>query len=45
MSNANHPSFDKATKAGFVIALGIVYGDIGTSPLYTCSHWLKIKAV
>ncbi|MGT2958064.1 potassium transporter Kup [Streptococcus bovimastitidis] len=35
MSNANHPSFDKATKAGFVIALGIVYGDIGTSPLYT----------
>ncbi|MGT2933002.1 KUP/HAK/KT family potassium transporter [Streptococcus catagoni] len=35
MSNANHSSFDKATKAGFIIALGIVYGDIGTSPLYT----------
>lgn len=35
MSNANHPAFDKATKAGFIIALGIVYGDIGTSPLYT----------
>ncbi len=27
--------FDKASKAGFIIALGIVYGDIGTSPLYT----------
>lgn len=45
MSNANHPSFDKATKAGFVIALGIVYGDIGTSPLYTMQSLVKIKAV
>ncbi|KRO23435.1 K+ transporter [Lactococcus lactis] len=27
-------SFNKATSAGFLIALGIVYGDIGTSPLY-----------
>ncbi|WP_159543691.1 potassium transporter Kup [Streptococcus halichoeri] len=35
MSSANHLPFDKATKAGFIIALGIVYGDIGTSPLYT----------
>lgn len=35
MSNAHHDAFDKATKAGFIIALGIVYGDIGTSPLYT----------
>ncbi|ONH62857.1 potassium transport protein Kup [Streptococcus parauberis] len=35
MSNANHAAFDKASKAGFIIALGIVYGDIGTSPLYT----------
>ncbi|MGT2844262.1 KUP/HAK/KT family potassium transporter [Streptococcus hongkongensis] len=35
MSNANHADFEKATKAGFIIALGIVYGDIGTSPLYT----------
>ncbi|HEK9649135.1 TPA: KUP/HAK/KT family potassium transporter, partial [Streptococcus equi subsp. equi] len=31
----HHDAFDKATKAGFIIALGIVYGDIGTSPLYT----------
>lgn len=35
MSNAHHDAFDKATEAGFIIALGIVYGDIGTSPLYT----------
>ena len=35
MSNANHAAFDKASKAGFIIALGIVFGDIGTSPLYT----------
>lgn len=35
MQHVNHSSFDKASKAGFIIALGIVYGDIGTSPLYT----------
>ena len=28
-----HPT-NKATLAGLVIALGIIYGDIGTSPLY-----------
>ncbi len=27
-------SLNKATLAGLVIALGIIYGDIGTSPLY-----------
>ncbi|MCL2114494.1 MAG: potassium transporter Kup [Streptococcaceae bacterium] len=35
MNQAHNRSFNKATTAGFVIALGIVYGDIGTSPLYT----------
>lgn len=36
MSQAGHnKSFNKATTAGFIIALGVVYGDIGTSPLYT----------
>lgn len=35
MKEAKHPSFEKASAAGFLIALGIVYGDIGTSPLYT----------
>jgi KUP system potassium uptake protein len=26
---------DRATMAGLLVALGIIYGDIGTSPLYT----------
>ncbi|TCD45570.1 potassium transporter Kup [Streptococcus sp. X16XC17] len=34
MEKSEH-SFEKASAAGFLIALGIVYGDIGTSPLYT----------
>ncbi|MBL7767054.1 MAG: KUP/HAK/KT family potassium transporter [Chitinophagaceae bacterium] len=28
-------NFNKVTLAGLVVALGIIYGDIGTSPLYT----------
>ncbi|WP_251421600.1 MULTISPECIES: potassium transporter Kup [Lactococcus] len=35
MSYSSDESFNKATSAGFIIALGVVYGDIGTSPLYT----------
>lgn len=31
----NH--FHKASAAGLIIALGIIYGDIGTSPLYVMS--------
>ena len=30
----NHSSLKKATLAGLIITLGVVYGDIGTSPLY-----------
>jgi KUP system potassium uptake protein len=30
-----NPNFKRASVAGFLIALGIIYGDIGTSPLYT----------
>ncbi len=33
----------KATLAGIVIALGIVFGDIGTSPLYTMSALIRGK--
>lgn len=29
------PNLKKATFAGMIVALGIVYGDLGTSPLYT----------
>lgn len=32
---SNHKKINKLTAAGLLISLGIVYGDIGTSPLYT----------
>jgi KUP system potassium uptake protein len=36
MSSVNHSDFQKRiTLAGSLIAIGIVFGDIGTSPLYT----------
>lgn len=35
MKESSRSSFERASAAGFLIALGIVYGDIGTSPLYT----------
>jgi KUP system potassium uptake protein len=36
MSLANHTAFHKrVSAAGLLIAMGIVFGDIGTSPLYT----------
>jgi KUP system potassium uptake protein len=37
--------FDKVSAAGLLIALGIIYGDIGTSPLYVLNAILKDKAV
>ena len=33
-SHSNHHNIDKASAAGLLVAMGIVYGDIGTSPLY-----------
>lgn len=33
----NNSSITKVTPVGLLIALGIIYGDIGTSPLYTMS--------
>jgi KUP system potassium uptake protein len=35
----------KATAAGILIAFGIIYGDIGTSPLYVFNEILKNKIV
>jgi len=35
MEKHTHTSFDKASAAGLLVAVGIVFGDIGTSPLYT----------
>ncbi|MEZ4900664.1 MAG: KUP/HAK/KT family potassium transporter [Spirosomataceae bacterium] len=33
-STNGHNHLDKVTAAGLMVAMGIVYGDIGTSPLY-----------
>ena len=30
----HNKNMDKATAAGLLVAMGIIYGDIGTSPLY-----------
>lgn len=40
----NH-NFNKVTVAGILIALGIIYGDIGTSPLYVLNAIVKDKVV
>jgi KUP system potassium uptake protein len=33
----NHSNLSKLSFAGFLVSIGIVFGDIGTSPLYTYS--------
>ena len=38
-------NFNKATGAGLLIALGIIYGDIGTSPLYVLNEIIRDKAI
>ena len=35
----------KASAAGLLIALGIIYGDIGTSPLYVLNAITKDKTI
>ncbi len=37
MSSHNHSHASKITLAGLIVTLGIIYGDIGTSPLYVMS--------
>lgn len=37
MSSHNHGHASKVTLAGLIVTLGIIYGDIGTSPLYVMS--------
>ena len=36
---------NRATLAGLVVALGIIYGDIGTSPLYVLNAIIKDKTI
>jgi KUP system potassium uptake protein len=38
-------NFNKATATGLLVALGIIYGDIGTSPLYTVKAIIGSNAV
>ena len=40
-----HHDIDKVTAAGLLITLGIVYGDIGTSPLYTMSAIVGTRTI
>ena len=37
MSSHQHSHINKVTAAGLLVTLGIIYGDIGTSPLYVMS--------
>ena len=37
----SHSGIKKVTLAGLVVTLGIVYGDIGTSPLYVMNAIMK----
>lgn len=39
------PKLKKITAAGLLIALGIVYGDLGTSPLYTFDAIVRGKPI
>ena len=42
---SSHSKLNKVSAAGILIALGIIYGDIGTSPLYVFNEILKGKVV
>ena len=38
-------NFNKVTAAGLLVALGIIYGDIGTSPLYVLSSIIGTREI
>lgn len=40
-----HININKVSAAGILIALGIIYGDIGTSPLYVLNEIIKDKDI
>ncbi|MBC7384508.1 MAG: KUP/HAK/KT family potassium transporter [Bacteroidia bacterium] len=44
-NNAHHRSLNTLTVGGLVIALGIIYGDIGTSPLYVMKAIIGDKII
>ncbi len=41
----HNKSMDKATAAGLLVAMGIIYGDIGTSPLYVMQSIIEKDAI
>jgi KUP system potassium uptake protein len=45
MSNHHVGQTSKITAAGLLVTLGIIYGDIGTSPLYVMSAIVGLKAI
>ncbi|GAB3906416.1 KUP/HAK/KT family potassium transporter [Larkinella knui] len=42
---SKHSNLDKLTTAGSLVAVGIVFGDIGTSPLYTYRAIIEDRVV
>ena len=45
MSAHNHQLHSKLTIGGLLVTLGIIYGDIGTSPLYVMKAILGVHAI
>lgn len=43
--NSQHHGISKVTLSGLLITLGIIYGDIGTSPLYVMSAIIGKEAI
>lgn len=43
--NGSHSHFNKITLGGLIVTLGIIYGDIGTSPLYVMSAIVGEKVI
>ena len=45
MSDQHHSHLSKVSLAGLLITLGIIYGDIGTSPLYVVKAIVADKVI
>jgi KUP system potassium uptake protein len=45
MESSAHPTQNKITAASLLVALGIIYGDIGTSPLYVLKAVIGEKKI
>jgi KUP system potassium uptake protein len=45
LSDQHHSHLSKVSLAGLLITLGIIYGDIGTSPLYVVKAIVADKVI